>query len=574
MGKLCAIIFAVCASWCLNGFAHADKRVALVVGNSGYQNVPRLANPANDAALIAAMLRNAGFDSVDSRSDLKAADLRRALREFGNASRNADVAVIYYAGHGVELDNVNYLIPVDTVLETDTDIYDETTPLERVLVAVEPAKRLRLVILDACRDNPFSKTMKRTVASRSVGRGLAKVEPASPNTIIAFAAKAGSTASDGDGKNSPFALALSKHLATPGLDLRKAFGFVRDDVLKTTGNKQEPYIYGSLGGEDVSLVPARPTAPAPAANPLADMRRDYELALQIGTRAVWSSFLNTYPTGFYADLAKGQLDKIAADEARVAAVERARSAQEEKAAAADQARLAAEKVAAEKAAAAKAEAVATAERQRLAAEQKDEPAKVASLDPPSDSVAASKSAPDSGALVKDIKKELQRVGCYSGAIDHRWDGARTSLGKFVKFAKLSGTTDQPDARLLDELRSRSSRVCPLECSPRQVESNGRCVARTCPPGSRLDDDGSCEKPREKAAARSSPAGASGAESGSARTVSRGGALGDAMKESLHVMPPGSIQTGQTMTLTARNGRKMTCTGGNQQQGVRRTCFWN
>src|SRR5213075_1406954 len=169
-----------------------------------------------------------------------------------------DVAVVYYAGHGIELDGTNYLIPVDATLETDTDVLDETLSLDRVLVAVEPAKQLRLVILDACRDNPFAKTMKRTIASRAVGRGLAKVEPTSPNTMIAFAAKAGSTASDGDSRNSPFAAALLEHLPKPGLDLRRAFGFVRDDVLKNTGNKQEPYVYGSLGGNDLPLVAAKP----------------------------------------------------------------------------------------------------------------------------------------------------------------------------------------------------------------------------------------------------------------------------------------------------------------------------
>src|SRR5213075_2576476 len=180
-----------------------------------------------------------------------------------------DVAVVYYAGHGIELDGTNYLIPVDATLETDTDVLDETLSLDRVLVAVEPARQLRLVILDACRDNPFAKTMKRTIASRAVGRGLAKVEPASPNTMIAFAAKAGSTASDGDSQNSPFAAALIKHLPKPGLDLRRAFGFVRDEVLKNTGNKQEPYVYGSLGGDDVPLVPVKPVATGPQADPRA-----------------------------------------------------------------------------------------------------------------------------------------------------------------------------------------------------------------------------------------------------------------------------------------------------------------
>src|SRR5439155_19293914 len=185
--------------------------------------------------------------------------------------------------------------------------------------AVEPAKQLRLVILDACRDNPFAKTMKRTIASRAIGRGLAKVEPTSPNTMIAFAAKAGSTASDGDSKNSPFAAALVEHLPKPGLDLRRAFGFVRDDVLKNTGNKQEPYVYGSLGGNDVPLVPVKPVATGPQADPQSAVRRDYELALQAGDRDGWEAFLRAYPEGFYADLAKVQLKKIAAEEARAAA---------------------------------------------------------------------------------------------------------------------------------------------------------------------------------------------------------------------------------------------------------------
>src|SRR5438045_3019336 len=116
-----------------------------------------------------------------------AAEMRKALREFRTRTRDADVAVMYYPGHGIEVDGNNYLIPTDAVLETDTDVYDEAFPLDRVLVSIEPAKQLRLVILDACRDNPFAKTMKRTVASRAIGRGLAKVEPTSPNTMIAFA---------------------------------------------------------------------------------------------------------------------------------------------------------------------------------------------------------------------------------------------------------------------------------------------------------------------------------------------------------------------------------------------------
>ena len=123
------------------------------------------------------MFKSAGFDSVQSKLNLSANEFRRSLRDFVVETRDADVAVVYYAGHGIELDGANYLIPVDAALETDGDVLDETVPLERVLFAAEPAKQLRLVILDACRDNPFAKAMKRTIASRSIGRGLAKVDP-------------------------------------------------------------------------------------------------------------------------------------------------------------------------------------------------------------------------------------------------------------------------------------------------------------------------------------------------------------------------------------------------------------
>src|ERR1700693_2871105 len=206
--------------------AFAEKRVALVLGNSAYQNVAPLANPVNDGAVVAATLKAAGFDVGDSRHDLPAAETRRVLRDFADRARDADIAVVYYAGHGMEVDGTNYLIPVDAKLGRDTDVFDEAFSLDRVLLAIEPAKQLRLVILDACRDNPFAKNMKRTVASRAIGQGLAKIEPTSPNMLIAYSAKAGSTALDGDARNSPFTLALAKHLTTPGLDVRTVFGLV------------------------------------------------------------------------------------------------------------------------------------------------------------------------------------------------------------------------------------------------------------------------------------------------------------------------------------------------------------
>ncbi|MBN8981342.1 MAG: caspase family protein [Rhizobiales bacterium] len=310
-----ALAIAVLLASLSSAPALADKRVALVIGNSAYKNVNQLPNPSKDAAAIGEMLKKAGFDSVDSRQDIGVADMKKMIRDFSDKVADADVAVVFYAGHGIEVDGTNYVLPIDTKLERDIDVEDEAVSLDRIVKTIEPAKKLRLVILDACRDNPFATTMKRSIGSRGIERGLAKVEPANPNTLIAYAAKAGSTASDGAGSHSPFTTALLVQLPVPGQDLRKSLGYVRDSVLKETSNKQEPFVYGSLGGDDVALVaaPARAaTVPAQVAalDPDSKLRQDYELAAAVNTKPAWDAFINNYPKGFYADLARAARSKL------------------------------------------------------------------------------------------------------------------------------------------------------------------------------------------------------------------------------------------------------------------------
>jgi hypothetical protein len=518
---LAAALFLVCEP------ALADKRVALVLGNSSYQNVPQLSNPINDGGVMAATFKSAGFDVVVSRFDLTALETRRVLRDFADRARDADIAVVYYAGHGMEVDGTNYLVPVDAKLERDTDIYDEAFSLDRILVAVEPAKQLRLVILDACRDNPFARNMKHSVASRSIGRGLAKIEPASPNTLIAYSAKAGSTAQDGDGKNSPFTTALAQHLTTPGLDIRKAFGFVRDDVLKSTGNQQEPFVYGSLGGNDVPLVPSRavPAAapPQPTVNPQAEMRRDYELALQVGNKAAMNAFIGQHPDGFYANLAKLQLDKLTAEETHAAAVEKARVAEQERA------RLAAEGAKNDAQAKADADAKAAetarlntekaqqvaqahaAEGERQRAEKitsnpivatnnaADTPAAPAPA-PESDkrtTVAALTDGPPPADLTKSVQGELRRVGCLKADADGDWKTTSRSLTQFNRYAKTRLDTKVASTDTLEAIRQKPSRVCPLVCEHGFEADGERCSKIACGEGSFLNDDNECEKRRGK-----------------------------------------------------------------------------
>ena len=226
-----------------------DRRIALVIGNSAYENVAALPNPGRDASLVAEVLKRAGFETVTLLTNLRKDALVSALRDFAARAETADWAVVYYAGHGMEVGGINYLIPTDAKIAADRDIGFEAVPLAQVLNAAERAKKLRLVILDACRDNPFANQMKRTltVASRSVSRGLAAVEPEA-GTLVVYAAKDGETALDGDGINSPFASALVKNLPTPGLEVRRLFDFVRDDVMESTGRKQKPFSYGSISG--------------------------------------------------------------------------------------------------------------------------------------------------------------------------------------------------------------------------------------------------------------------------------------------------------------------------------------
>jgi uncharacterized caspase-like protein len=472
MRRLRAAIIAFLSCWLFSQPALAEKRVALVIGNSAYKSVSPLRNPANDAAAIAAMFKKAGFDFVDTKLNVRANEMRRALREFGSKTSDADVAVIYYAGHGIELDGNNYLIPVDAVLETDTDVFDEALGLDRVLVAVEPARQLRLVILDACRDNPFSRTMKRTIGSRSVGRGLAKVEPSAPNTIIAFAAKAGSVAADGDSRNSPFATALVEHLTEPGLDLRKAFGFVRDDVLKVTNNAQEPFIYGSLGGNDVALVPAAPT-PAPTLDAPVDrdVRRDYEFALQIGRNAVWDAFINRYPSGFYTELAKAQRDKLAAEAAQLEATDKAKAAEDAKAAATTDPKGRDDKSV----------------------------GPVAALSPPEQSpqIAAKSDQPLLADIPRLLQTELRRVGCLTGSVGDDWnDEAQRSLGLFNKSAGMKLDVKVASLNALDAVKSKPSRICPLICDHGFRADSERCVKITCKAGYRVTRENECERRNE------------------------------------------------------------------------------
>jgi tetratricopeptide (TPR) repeat protein len=225
------------------------RKVALIIGNGAYKNVEPLANPPRDAKLIASTFRELGFATVTLVPDLSRDKFFAALHEFGVEAEKADWAVVYYAGHGMEIGGVNYLIPVDARLKADSDAETQAVALEQVIAAVAGARKLRLVMLDACRDNPFEKNMQRTIALKLVNRGFSNIEPEA-GFMVVYAAKHGETALDGDSFNSPFATVLARVIREPKIEVRKLFDIVRDDVWKATNRAQQPFTYGSLPGRE------------------------------------------------------------------------------------------------------------------------------------------------------------------------------------------------------------------------------------------------------------------------------------------------------------------------------------
>ena len=236
----------------------ADGRVALVVGNSNYDYIGRLPNPDNDARDMAAALWRLGFE-VTTEVNADRVELTAALRRFTRRSAGADVSLVFYAGHGIEMDGVNYLVPVDARLERDIDVRFEALTLDDLLVATAGAS-LRLVILDACRNNPLARSIQRTAASRSVSDGSfgdLNEDLLGDETLVAYAAAAGTTAADGRGRNSPYTAALLEYLEQP-LEIGLLFRRVRAQVLASTSGQQRPHEYHSLLSEHYLSVP--PTA--------------------------------------------------------------------------------------------------------------------------------------------------------------------------------------------------------------------------------------------------------------------------------------------------------------------------
>lgn len=325
--KSSSLIFCllVCLVSTLVATTAADaKRVALVVGNGTYKHAPAVMNSTSDSTDISTALRAIGFTVVE-KTNLTENEMEIAVSEFADEAVGAEMALFYYAGHGIELNKQNYLIPVDATLKTERQLLFETIPLDNILAALNGTSGIKLIFLDACRNNPFRTKLKVTNATRSIGTGLSRVD-APDGTVVSFSAEEGKEAGDGIGRNSPFASALLKYINEPGLELQFFLRKVRDEVRITTGGKQLPFISASLPSEPIYLTPPTKAVTVDDAQKSSDgsglstgqqseIARDYALTERIGTVDAWNAYLLRYRKAedesslFYISLAKAALSK-------------------------------------------------------------------------------------------------------------------------------------------------------------------------------------------------------------------------------------------------------------------------
>ena len=315
-GSLIVCVAVLVLSWAAAvAPAWAGEHVALVIGNAAYTHATALATPVNDAADIGAALERLGF-TVTRVENADQAALRGSLRDFASAAADSEIALVFYAGHGIASDGRNYLVPVDAQLSSDADVEFEAVPLALVERAMARAPGARLIILDASRENPFA---------AALDAGLAAVEP-SAGTLMTYAAEAGTVSIEGAGRNSPYTEALLNHLEKPGLELERMFASVREAVRTATDTSQEPAVYGSLAGEKIYLVmePAaseddlamvmatqgETRANQLTAEMLAAERLYWESVMDSSDPAEIQTYLDRYPDGLFATLARTRLKRL------------------------------------------------------------------------------------------------------------------------------------------------------------------------------------------------------------------------------------------------------------------------
>jgi uncharacterized caspase-like protein len=542
--------------------ARTERRVALVIGNSEYRNTPSLANPVNDAEDLATALERLGFSVILERN-LNKRGMEGAIARFARLAQDADAAFFFYAGHGMQHRGGNYLMPVDAKLEDAFSLNFELTRIDDVLFGLERARGVKVLVLDACRNNPLLERFTRTAASRDLiaTRGVGKIE-ATRGMVVAYSTQVNQVAVDGSERNSPFADALIRQLDEPGLEISTVFRRVAVEVNRATDGRQLPEFSVSLVGDFYLNT------------------RDTDLQAWAGVRdsndpGRLRDFISQYPKSVLVADARQRLDLLQREQAERERREGERLAREH-AEQAERRRFADERLAREQAererlakeqreadGARRQEALrAEQERQRIAdanaarekaADDPAPPTTLAALTPWTDKARPDeKPALSGGALVREIKNELRRLGCYRGRADDKWHTreTRASVQKLARCAKLEGLPSAPEPDFLNTIRSKPAGICACE----------EDRAKTVKPSKRAKIEPASPAPRTTAPTRD--------------TTTRDRKGRNATRESFELSGKGTIRTGMSVVLTARDGRKMTCIGGSIQPHVPRRCTWH
>jgi len=464
--------------------AHAERRVALVIGNSAYVNANVLRNPRNDAADIAETLKKLGFE-VDIGLDLDQRGFAETIEKFGRDLDGADVGVFFYAGHALQINEKNYLVSTAAKLENEFLITAETMELEPIIRLMESKSSINLVFLDACRNNPLADNLRRSLAatkrSGSLGRGLARIEATGRDTLIAFAAAPGQEAADGSDRNSPFTAALLKHLPQPGLEVSVMLKEVAADVRRDTRNSQRPqqlsdmtrtfyFAPADAAASTKTVVAKQETADTPAAAP-SNADRSLDVAYWNSAQTANDcesvrTYLQRFPDGAFVDLAKLAERRLCAPARRVTVEP-------------DPAPLSPAPPAV-----ALAPAPAAPEPPPPAIvppAPADNPPPIPEAAPPNiaalPEIARLSAEPDSATVARNIQLELVRLGCYSGQTDGAWEKpTKDAVARFNRYAHARLGTDQPSDDLMSALRGHDERVCPLICARGFRTDGDNCVA--------------------------------------------------------------------------------------------------
>ncbi|MCB1448741.1 MAG: caspase family protein [Nitratireductor sp.] len=498
------VLIACCAAVSLALFSSpslAEKRVALVIGNSAYLNANPISNPENDANDMAAALKKLGFEVVVG-TDLNNRSMRDTVREFGNLLRGADVAMLYYAGHALQVGGTNYLAPVDARLEFESDLEFETISLSFIQRQMEREAKTLLIFLDACRDNPLTRSFKTASRSQGAGKGLAEEKLASSGILIAFATNPDNVALDGKGRNSPFTKALLDNIERPGVEISTLMTDVRVQVSRDTGGQQTPWINSGLLGrfyfnpETDKSAETKNADDKPVETQTAVTQILKEIAASSGqTRsaadrqteiAFWESikdakdirffeaYLEQFPEGAFVGLAQLKIMLLGAKTGQ-ATLETPAKAEVSK----PVAPVAEEKVVAR---AKPVEPAKVAEPQRLAAlepkpEKVELPSASVSIETPETTKADNSPAEPSPQLLGDLQRELNRLGCEAGKVDGKWGSrSQSALEGFAKETGLKLASVEPTSEMLGKLKEATGRVCPLVCG-RGFEISGDSCER-------------------------------------------------------------------------------------------------